>query len=97
MGIYIPPSVEYIISVFSILRCGEAFLPIDPSWPRDRVLSIVASANVALIITSRSSFGKGGNKDINEAGIQRLKFILIPQKCRSKFVIILNCHFLIHD
>ncbi|KAJ6291821.1 hypothetical protein OIU76_023832 [Salix suchowensis] len=67
VGIYMPPSVEYIISVFSILRCGEAFLPIDPSWPRDRVLSIVASANVALIITSRSSFGKGGNKDINEA------------------------------
>ncbi|XP_034887159.1 putative acyl-activating enzyme 19 isoform X1 [Populus alba] len=67
VGIYMPPSVEYIISVFSILRCGEAFLPIDPSWPRDRVLSIVASANAALIITSRSSFGKGGNKDINEA------------------------------
>ncbi|XP_011012744.1 PREDICTED: putative acyl-activating enzyme 19 isoform X2 [Populus euphratica] len=67
VGIYMPPSVEYIISVFSILRCGEAFLPIDPSWPRDRVLSIVASANAALIITSRSLFGKGGKKDINEA------------------------------
>ncbi|CAK7342866.1 unnamed protein product [Dovyalis caffra] len=66
LGIYMPPSVEYIISVFSILRSGEAFLPIDPSWPRDRVLSVVSSANVELIITSRSSFGKGGDEDINE-------------------------------
>ncbi|KAF9688030.1 hypothetical protein SADUNF_Sadunf02G0154600 [Salix dunnii] len=52
VGIYMPPSMEYIISIFSILRCGEAFLPIDhrgqeieyyqsllqPMWPLSLLL-----------------------------------------------------------
>ncbi|XP_010268207.1 PREDICTED: putative acyl-activating enzyme 19 isoform X2 [Nelumbo nucifera] len=54
-GICMVPSVEYIITVFSVLRCGEAFLPLDPSWPKDRLLSIISSSKVALIISSGSS------------------------------------------
>ncbi|GAV91830.1 AMP-binding domain-containing protein/PQQ_2 domain-containing protein [Cephalotus follicularis] len=50
IGIYMPPSVEYIISVLSVLRCGEAFLPLDPSWPNDRILSIVSTSNAHLVI-----------------------------------------------
>ncbi|XP_065851847.1 putative acyl-activating enzyme 19 isoform X2 [Euphorbia lathyris] len=58
LGIYMPPSVEYIISVLSVLRCGEAFLPLDPSWPEDRILSIISSSDAGLVITSSSSFSK---------------------------------------
>ncbi|GKV07469.1 hypothetical protein SLEP1_g19246 [Rubroshorea leprosula] len=67
VGIYIPPSVEYIISVLSVLRCGEAFLPLDPSWPRDRILSIVSSSNAALVIACGSSFGKRGCEPIDKS------------------------------
>lgn len=58
IGIYTPPSVEYIVSVLSVLRCGEAFLAIDPMWPKERMLSIVSHSNVELTIASKSSFGK---------------------------------------
>lgn len=57
LGIYMPPSVEYIVSVLSVLSCGEAFLPLDPSWPKHRVLSLVASSNLHLIISCASPFG----------------------------------------
>lgn len=60
LALYMPPSVEYIISVLSVLRIGEAFLPLDPSWPRDRVLSIVSSSNVSLVIACGSSFDQFG-------------------------------------
>ncbi|CAN1271640.1 Putative acyl-activating enzyme 19 [Linum perenne] len=56
VGIYMAPSVEYIVSVLSVLRCGEAFLPLDPGWPRDRILQIVSLSNVDLIITCASLF-----------------------------------------
>uniref|UniRef100_A0A2P2KNT7 AMP dependent ligase n=1 Tax=Rhizophora mucronata TaxID=61149 RepID=A0A2P2KNT7_RHIMU len=56
LGLYMPPSVEYIVSVLSVLRCGEAFLPLDPLWPKDRILSVVSSANVDLIVTFEPSF-----------------------------------------
>ncbi|KAJ0810137.1 putative transcription factor WD40-like family [Helianthus annuus] len=50
VGIYMVPSVEYIISVLSVMRCGEAFMPLDPSWPKERVLSVVSSSSVSLIL-----------------------------------------------
>ncbi|ESQ33212.1 hypothetical protein EUTSA_v10003545mg [Eutrema salsugineum] len=67
LALYMPPSVEYIISVFSALRCGEAFLPLDPSWPRERVLSIIASSNVALVIACGSSFDRFGSKPLERS------------------------------
>ncbi|KAJ4836983.1 hypothetical protein Tsubulata_011272 [Turnera subulata] len=54
IGIYMPPSVEYIVSVLSVLRCGHAFLPLDPSWPTHRVLSLLHSSTPDLIIASPS-------------------------------------------
>ena len=60
VGLFMPPSVEYIISVLSVLKCGEVFLPLDPSWPRDRILSIIDSSNAALVVACGSSFGKSG-------------------------------------
>nr|VDD03471.1 unnamed protein product [Brassica rapa] len=60
LALYMPPSAEYIISVLSVLRIGEAFLPLDPSWPRDRVSSILSSSNVALVIACGSSFDQFG-------------------------------------
>ncbi|KAM4081257.1 hypothetical protein ACJW30_11G078800 [Castanea mollissima] len=58
VGIYMPPSVEYIVAVLSILRCGEVFVPLDPSWPMERILSVVASSNADLIIGCTSSLGR---------------------------------------
>lgn len=50
VGVCIPPSVEYIVAVLAILRSGEAFLPLDPSWPESRLLSVIASSNTSLIL-----------------------------------------------
>ncbi|KAK7292530.1 hypothetical protein RJT34_15381 [Clitoria ternatea] len=67
VGIYMPPSVEYIVAVLSVLRCGEAFLPLDPFWPNERIMSVTASSNVDLIIGSQSSFGKSSLDKLDES------------------------------
>lgn len=67
LGIFIVPSVEYVVAVLSVLRCGEAFLPLDPSWPKDWILSVVSSSKVALIIKCTSSFGANGSGLIETA------------------------------
>ncbi|CAH2079524.1 unnamed protein product [Thlaspi arvense] len=67
LALYMPPSVEYIISVLSAMRCGEAFLPLDTSWPRERVLSIISSSNVALVIACGSSFDEFGCKPLERS------------------------------
>jgi acyl-CoA synthetase len=67
VGIYMPPSVEYIIAVLSVLRCGEAFLPLDPFWPNERILSVASSSNADLIIGSESSFGNSNLDRLDES------------------------------
>ncbi|KAL0410910.1 UNVERIFIED_CONTAM: putative acyl-activating enzyme 19 [Sesamum latifolium] len=50
VGIYMEPSVEYIVAVLSVLRCGEAFMPLDPTWPKSRILSLLSSSKADLVI-----------------------------------------------
>lgn len=57
VGIYMEPSVEYIVAVLSVLRCGEAFLPLDPSWPNERVQLVISSSKASLIVGYGSSVG----------------------------------------
>lgn len=51
VGVHMAPSVEYVIAILSILRCGEAFLPLDPSWPQERLLYVANTSKTDLIIT----------------------------------------------
>ncbi|KAK4416134.1 putative acyl-activating enzyme 19 [Sesamum alatum] len=55
VGIYMEPSVEYIVAVLSVLRCGEAFMPLDPTWPKSRILSLLSSSKADLVIGIASS------------------------------------------
>ncbi|CAM0912418.1 unnamed protein product [Alopecurus aequalis] len=55
VGVYAWPSAEYVAAVLAVLRCGEAFLPLDPSWPEERVQSAVSASNVALVMSSEGS------------------------------------------
>lgn len=52
---YASPSVEYVAAVLAVLRCGEAFLPLDPSWPEERVWSAISASNAALVVSSGGS------------------------------------------
>ncbi|XP_044963355.1 putative acyl-activating enzyme 19 isoform X2 [Hordeum vulgare subsp. vulgare] len=52
VGLYASPSAEYVAAVLAVLRCGEAFLPLDPSWPEDRVRSAVSASNAALVVSA---------------------------------------------
>ena len=44
--------MDYVAAVLTVLRCGEAFLPLDPSWPEDRVRSAVSASNAALVVSA---------------------------------------------
>uniref|UniRef100_K3XUX5 4-coumarate--CoA ligase n=1 Tax=Setaria italica TaxID=4555 RepID=K3XUX5_SETIT len=57
VGVHASPSVEYVVAVLAVLRCGEAFLPLDPAWPEERVSSAVSASNAALVVSSVGSQG----------------------------------------
>ena len=52
VGILTYRSFEMIIAQLAILKCGAAYLPIDPAYPQDRISYILEDSNCLLILTT---------------------------------------------
>lgn len=51
VGIYISRSLEMMVGLFAILKAGAAYVPLDPSYPADRIAYIVGDAGLKMIVT----------------------------------------------
>ncbi|HEY6320765.1 MAG TPA: amino acid adenylation domain-containing protein, partial [Thermoanaerobaculia bacterium] len=53
VGLLLERSAEQVIALLAVLKAGGAYLPLDPSYPAERLAFMVADAAVALLITRR--------------------------------------------
>ena len=51
IGILMDRSNNIVISMLAILKSGAGYLPIDPSYPEDRVKYIIEDSGISLILT----------------------------------------------
>ncbi|MEW6737700.1 MAG: amino acid adenylation domain-containing protein, partial [Acidobacteriota bacterium] len=58
VGIHIEPSVNMVIALLGILKAGGAYLPLDPKYPKERLLFMLEDANVSLILTEYKLAGE---------------------------------------
>ncbi|AIL12648.1 hypothetical protein IM40_02505 [Candidatus Paracaedimonas acanthamoebae] len=54
IAISLESSIELIIAMIAVMKTGAAYVPIDPSYPLDRIDSILKDANVELLLTNNS-------------------------------------------
>ena len=66
VGIMVPRSLEMIIAMFGILKSGAAYLPLDPTYPKNRIKYILKDSNVNLLLTKDSTISLD---NINETNI----------------------------
>jgi amino acid adenylation domain-containing protein len=57
VGLCLERSFDFIVSAFAVLLSGAAYLPLDPTWPAERLRKIVDDAQAPLVI-SRGSLAK---------------------------------------
>ncbi|CAK6686936.1 Tyrocidine synthase 3 [Synechococcus sp. CBW1107] len=50
VGVCLERSVELIVALLAILKAGGTFLPLDPSWPQERIKAILEQAGDPLLI-----------------------------------------------
>ncbi|MGD2087187.1 MAG: amino acid adenylation domain-containing protein, partial [Candidatus Aminicenantes bacterium] len=50
-AIMVPPCPEMIVGLLGILKAGGAFLPVDPSYPRERVRFMLTDSASKLVVT----------------------------------------------
>lgn len=51
VGLCLPRSIESITGLLAILKAGAAYVPLDPSYPADRLRYMVEDAGVRIILT----------------------------------------------
>ncbi len=54
VGISTNRSIEMIVGILGILKAGAAYVPIDPSYPRDRLAFMLKDTHVPVLLTQQS-------------------------------------------
>src|SRR5262249_18448866 len=57
-------SSNLVVAIFGILKAGAAYLPLDPSYPAERLKLILENARVELLITSETLRASGVDFDV---------------------------------
>lgn len=60
VGIVMNHSVEMIASLFAVLKTGAAYVPVEPSFPRERIRFIMKECKVSFILTEHEYARKLG-------------------------------------
>ncbi|KIH82458.1 amino acid adenylation domain-containing protein [Pseudomonas batumici] len=58
VGMYLPRSVDLVISLLGILKAGGAYVPVDPQYPGKRVEHIVRDSGLGLVIGDAANLPK---------------------------------------
>ncbi len=57
VGVMLPRSGEMLIALLALWKIGAAYVPLDPSYPRERIATIVEDARLPFLV-SHSSVGE---------------------------------------
>ncbi|WP_163832494.1 non-ribosomal peptide synthetase [Spartinivicinus ruber] len=54
VGLCVERSIDMVVSILAILKAGGSYLPLDPSYPKERLDYILEDSNPLLLITQRN-------------------------------------------
>ncbi len=60
-GICVERSLDMIIAILAVLKAGAAYVPIDPTYPQERIQYMFTDANLKLILTHKHLLNKVEN------------------------------------
>lgn len=53
VGLCLERSLEMVVGLLGILKAGAAYVPLDPAFPRERLVFMLEDANVAVLVTEQ--------------------------------------------
>ena len=54
IGLFIERSIDMVVGLLAILKSGAAYVPLDPSYPRDRIDLMIADSQASILLTHSS-------------------------------------------
>ncbi len=77
VGIYVNKSLASIVSIFSILKAGACYVPLDPNAPVQRLAYIIRDSGIKLLLTSTARV----------ANVQSM----FPEDCPLQTIVLVDC------
>ena len=83
----LPRSVEVYVALLAVLKTGAAYVPLDPSYPRERVAHVLADANAHTFVTTAAFADLIGDVpcellrlDVDAAAVRAASTLPIPRE-----------------
>ncbi len=57
IGVHLERTPKYLIAILAVLKCGGAFMPLDPRYPRGRLDFMIQDSGARLLITDSRLVG----------------------------------------
>jgi amino acid adenylation domain-containing protein len=54
VGVLLERSIELVVALLAVLKAGGAYIPLDPSFPKDRLSFMLEDSRAAVLITQES-------------------------------------------
>ena len=51
VGVFVERSLDMIIALLGVMKSGAAYVPMDPTYPAERISFVLADANVPILLT----------------------------------------------
>ncbi|EPR74090.1 Long-chain-fatty-acid--CoA ligase [Winogradskyella psychrotolerans RS-3] len=58
VGVCLPRSIELVVTLLAIMKCGAAYLPLDPNYPNDRLNFMINDSEAKVLITTQAFSSK---------------------------------------
>ncbi|GAA1889082.1 amino acid adenylation domain-containing protein [Streptantibioticus ferralitis] len=55
IGLRLDRGVQTVVAMLAVLKCGHAYVPLDPAYPADRLRFMARDAAVSLVLTDRDT------------------------------------------
>lgn len=58
VGVCLPRSIELVVTLLAIMKCGAAYLPLDPNYPNERLNFMINDSEAKVLITTQGLASK---------------------------------------
>lgn len=86
VGIYMERSVNTYIAILAVLKAGGAFVPLDPSFPADRVAFIAEDASLQFLLTTTTMHEKTQGLPCRVLELDKAKDALAAQPSTDPYI-----------
>ncbi|MEQ4205501.1 amino acid adenylation domain-containing protein [Actinopolymorpha sp. B9G3] len=62
VGVLLPRSASWLVGLLAVVKAGGVYLPLDPSYPVERLAFVVGDAVPLVVVTDAETFGRWGSE-----------------------------------